>query len=127
MPVTTEIRVNSDPGYLLVRLSGVLSTPVIKAARLQTRPTYRLEKIDRALVDYRQADLHRLSLMELDTLASDFAKDLPDCRFMALLHAPDSDMTRLSHIKNVCLLGGVLTELFDNIAQAESWLIQPTP
>ncbi len=127
MPVTTEIRANHNQRYLLLRHSGALTTAAIKASRQQTQPIYQLEKINRVLVDYRQADLRPLSLLELDNLASDFAKDLPDCRFMALIHAPDSDITRLSHIKNVCFLGGVLTELFDNIALAENWLSQPEP
>ena len=98
MKATTEFHVAKDGKYRLIRQCGGLDSATIKQARQLTEPLYHTEQLDRALVDYRQADLSLLSLLDLDSLAREFHRDLPQCRYMTLLHTTGID-TQLNHIK----------------------------
>ncbi|WP_210396805.1 hypothetical protein [Motiliproteus sediminis] len=122
MQVTTDMEYLADCDCLLICQRGELSPETIKSARQQSRPFYTQHAIHKALVDYRQADLTRLRLIELDTLAQEFRNDLPDCHTMAIVFTASADITSYQHIKNVCEIHRVTTEIFDDFDAARRWI-----
>ncbi|RDE19590.1 hypothetical protein DV711_11940 [Motiliproteus coralliicola] len=118
----TLIQLSDCQRYLTVYQSGPLSVAEIKQARLDSAGFY--NNCDRALVDYREADLSPLNLLELDNLAMEFKQDLPSCRRMAIVRTIGSDDNYYEHLTNVCTIGGVDTRVFESPSQALDWLLR---
>lgn len=124
MTSTTHIEYLAGNACLLIRQQGPLCAKAIKSARQRSEPLYSQHCINKALVDYRQADLSRLSLIELDTLAQEFRTDLPECQAMAIVYNGDGSGKQYQHIKNVCEVYAVTTEIFTDYEAAQAWLEQ---
>ncbi len=117
-----------DQHYLLVRQQGVLAKDKIKLTLQQSKPLFEQHLIKKVLLDYRRADLSRMSLIELDDLAQELPRELPNCFIMAITYDPTAEPKIYQHIKNVCSLCSVEIELFTDIGAAKKWLFQqPIP
>lgn len=112
----------SKEGYVLVTQVGPVTIAHIKSARADSLPLY--DNGDRALVDFRLADLSGLSVLDLDNLGIEFRQDVPKCKRMAIVRIPkvdDSDYTHLANTHSIC---GVNTQLFEHMDAARTWLLK---
>ncbi|MCW8883742.1 MAG: hypothetical protein OQK12_00640 [Motiliproteus sp.] len=119
--MSTTIELNKENGYLIVTQTGQLDPQQIKEARETSLPMF--QYCDRALVDYRKADLSGLRLIDLDDLSAEFHQDVPDCKKMAIIRTQGIDDDYYAHLRNVCSIKGVETELFTSEERAEEWLL----
>lgn len=119
--MTTQVKLSEDGRYILVTQDGPVSISHIKTARADSLPLY--NSCDRALVDFRRADISNLTLVELDNLGTGFRQDVPKCMRMAIVTAAEFDRRRYSHLANVHTLYGVRTEIFEDMEAAKAWLL----
>ncbi|WP_207060869.1 STAS/SEC14 domain-containing protein [Motiliproteus sp. SC1-56] len=120
--MTTRLELTHGGRIMQVTQDGTLSQEAIKAAR--NKSTRQGQAFECALVDCRRADLSELSLIDMDTLALEFARDVPHCSRIALVRAPGRDERAYAHIANVYTLTGIETRLFDEFEQAREWLVK---
>ncbi len=120
--MTTQVTMAEGGRYVEVVQVGKLSKREIKGAREDSLPFFDCR--DRALVDYRQADLSGLSLLDLDILAADFKHDVPKCQRMAIIRRIEKDESLYCHLRNVCVINGVITQLFTDVSAARLWLLK---
>lgn len=119
--MATQIELSEDGRYVLVTQTGPLSPADIKQARIDSLSLY--ANCDRALVDYRLADLKGIRLLDLDTLSLEFKRDVPKCLRMAIVRPRGVDEKSYAHLANVCTINDVKTLLFEDMERARIWLI----
>jgi len=120
--MATNVELSEDGYYVLVTQHGPVIISQIKTARADSLALY--DNCDRALVDFRQAEISHLKLIELDNLGIEFKKDVPKCMKIALVKPPDQDDMRYNHLVNMYKIHGVKSELFECFDTAKQWLFK---
>ena len=121
----TSISIDPYRRFIRVRQIGALTPESVMAAREASTPMFNPIDLDRVLVDYRQADLSLLSLLEIDALGMKLKDDVPLLQKMALIYAPSAQDHLYRHIENICSLSGVETRIFTSERAATDWLLKP--
>ncbi|MFT5720872.1 MAG: hypothetical protein ACI9W6_001172 [Motiliproteus sp.] len=120
--IITEVTVSDDRRYVLMTVTGAVSSAEIKVALDESRPLYNYS--DRLLVDCRQADISPLGFIELDDLGASFNKAVPGCKKMAFVIAQGADNRAYAHLANIHCIYGVEAEIFDTMAATQDWLLE---
>ncbi|MFT6915253.1 MAG: hypothetical protein ACJAWL_001556 [Motiliproteus sp.] len=120
--MSSEVRLSEDGRYVYVTHQGRVSIVDIKAAKTEARPLF--NHCDRMLVDYRQAKLSHIKIIEIDNLGLSFKNSVPLCEKVAFVRAPAADDRVYSHLINICCVCGVETELFETLPAARNWLLE---
>lgn len=122
----TQVELSKDGRYVLVTQQGPVEIAEIKAARSESLPLY-FDTIDCALVDFRQASIEHLRIIDLDDLGISFKRDVPKCRRMAIVTPPNASEGHYVHLANAHIICGVETVLFKCMDEARNWLLEPMP
>lgn len=122
----THVELSKDGGYVLVTQQGPVEIAEIKAARSASLPLY-FDTIDCALVDFRQATIEHLKIIDLDNLGISFKRDVPQCRRMAIVIPPQASERHYDHLANAHIICGVETVLFQSMEAARDWLLEQKP
>ncbi|WP_426416928.1 hypothetical protein [Aestuariirhabdus sp. LZHN29] len=116
----THLKLSNDQSYVLVVQTGPLRAEEIYQARAESLPLY--QQCEKALVDYRLADISSIPFLEIDTLAAEFRNDVPKCKRMAIVRTQGKDEAHYIHLQKVCVIRGVDTQIFDTLTDAQNWL-----
>jgi hypothetical protein len=119
----TQIELSEDGRYILVTQHGPVVVTQIKAARVDSLPLYQNE-CDRALVDFRLADMSNLKLIEIDDMGISVKQEVPKCARIAIVRVLGADDSRYVHLANAHKIDEIETELFDDMETAKTWLLK---
>lgn len=119
--MAAQVALSEDGRYVLVTQTGPVISAHIKDSRAEALPLF--IDCDRALVDFRLADLSHLNVLELDDLGAEFRQDVPRCIRMALVRAPGIGTRAYTHLVNVHCIYGIQTQLFEDMDVAKAWLL----
>lgn len=119
--MATEVNLSADSRYVLVTHTGALLTADMVHARSKSLPLY--DGCDRTLVDFRSANLSRISVLELDDLGRSFRQEVPGCRRMAIVSGLKTGTFFYTHLVNLLKINGVAAEMFIDISVAKAWLL----
>ena len=122
--MTMTVELSDDGRYVRVTQQGAVEIAQIKAARSDSLPLY-FGSCDRALVDFRLAEIGHLGLIDLDNLGISFKRDVPKCKRMAIVIPANTDQWqgRYTHLANAHIICGVKTALFCDMDEATAWLL----